>query len=133
VQQPAADGTTARMWSVPVVTSPRYGHPALRLLALALQCAPWGAAIWCLAPAMSHAADYVVAPPPAREAYLHVGVGPGGPTLCRTLVYATPVARPAVGASSAGASSPAANLSSLSRPWHPVSYRLLYSLVGRAG
>ena len=61
---------------------------------------------------------YVVAPPPVREAYLHVGVGPGGDTLCRTRMYVTPVARPGVGAN-------------LTRPWHPVSYRLLYSLVAR--
>jgi hypothetical protein len=119
VQHPRLDASAAKMWNMPLVSSPRYGHPVLRLVALFLLCAPWAASIWALTPLMSYAADYAVSPPPDREAYLHVGVGPGGTTLCRTRVYATPVARPA------GASH------NLTRPWHPVSYRLLYSLVAK--
>ena len=116
---PLDASAAAKMWSMPVVSSRNYGHPFLRLLALFIMCAPWAMAIWALTPLMASAADYAVSPPPDREAYLHVGVGAGGAALCRTRVYATPVARPA------GASH------NLTRPWHPVSYRLLYSLVAK--
>ena len=66
----------------------------------------------------SSAADYAVSPPPDNEAYTHIGVGPDG-TVCRSRVYAAPVARPR------GANR------TLTRPWHPTSYRLLYALVAK--
>ena len=119
VHRPRLDAAAVKMWNVPVTSSPRHGHPGFRLLALCLLCVPWVAVIWALTPLMASAADYAVAPPAGREAYLHVGVGPGGTTLCRTRMYATPVARPA------------GTPHTLSRPWHPVSFRLLYALVAK--
>jgi hypothetical protein len=118
-QQPGSDASASRLWNMPVVSSSSYGHPILRLLALCMFCTPWAVTIWGLTPLLSNIADYAVAPSPDREAYLHVGVGPGGTTLCRTRVYAYPVARPM------------GTTHNLTRPWHSVNYRLLYSLVAR--